>query len=396
MAKAKTSIATLYTKFPFSQCHDHHLCDTLNLIKHGVNLTIQLGTLDLQEIEQYENSLSPKPTAPPPKDQLLEDLLDDYDEDLDYEADEEAEDLDYHLPPSPILIPTELPKSSMKRRHSSTSSTSSSGTNLSLSSSPISQIPSDMTLLICRNKLQHLIDEFFQCVSGHDHKNYQEISNYVINSIVQNEPSLESFVNKIIDYKFKSELIEIIKTLFVEKFEETKLEALIDFLNNLINLRVSSIKDLEKPTIYSRYYRIWRLGLTNYRFYEEEYFFDYFNNSYSNLESVLLQNGFLINYKKFVHYFSKDLTNYDDDDDEEDDDEEEGEDELEDIEEEEPQSPPLHFQVTANGTPELLLDLSLNETPKLLRFNDDINVININRYLPVDHVLYNQFIKEVE
>ena len=54
--------------------------------------------------------------------------------------------------------------------------------------------------------------------------------------------------------------------------------------------------------------------------------FDYFNNSFSNLENVLLQNGFLLNYKKFTHYFSKDLTNYDDDeeeDEEQDNDEEE-------------------------------------------------------------------------
>lgn len=385
MAKVKSSYTRIYSKFPFNQCLDEHLFDTVNLIKHGVNLTIQIGTLNLEEIERYESKQCDSNVVPN-EEELLDDLLE-----------EEEEEEDYHLPPSPILIPIELPKSSMKRRYSSTFSTNSSEANICFSSSPKSQ--PNMTLLICRNKLQHLIDEFFECVSCHDHKNYQEISNYVINSIVQNEPNLETFVNKIIDYKFKNELIEIIKTLFVEKFEETKLEELIDYMNNLINLKENCIKNLDNPMIYTKYYKIWRLCLSNYRFYEEEYFFDYFNNSYSNFESVLLQNAFLINYKKFVHYFSKDIVTYDEEDDEDDDDEEDVEEECEEELDEinhEPESPLLHYQVTSNTTPELLLDSSLNETPKLLRFNDDISVIKINRYLPVDHVLYNQFIKHIE
>lgn len=110
------------------------------------------------------------------------------------------------------------------------------------------------------------------------------------------------------------------------------------------------------------------------------------------MEGVLLQNAFLINYKKFVHYFSKDLPqyDYDDDDDEVVDDDDGYVGEYN--EEHGSESPPLHFLVTS----ELLLVSPLNEIPKLLRFNDDINVISINRYLPVDHVLYNQFIKQVE
>ena len=33
----------------------------------------------------------------------------------------------------------------------------------------------------------------------------------------------------------------------MEKYEEIKLEELIDFLNNLINLRLDAIKDLYNP-----------------------------------------------------------------------------------------------------------------------------------------------------
>ena len=89
-----------------------------------------------------------------------------------------------------------------------------------------------------------MIEEFFITICNQNEKLYQEISNYVINSIVQNESNLESFLSKIVNHKYKRELVEIIQTLFMEKYEEIKLEELIDFLNNLINLRLDAIKDL--------------------------------------------------------------------------------------------------------------------------------------------------------
>ena len=49
MAKVKSSYTRIYSKFPFNQCLDEHLFDTVNLIKHGVNLTIQIGTLNLEK-----------------------------------------------------------------------------------------------------------------------------------------------------------------------------------------------------------------------------------------------------------------------------------------------------------------------------------------------------------
>ena len=58
----------------------------------------------------------------------------------------------------------------------------------------------------------------------------------------------------------------------MEKYEEIKLEELIDFLNNLINLRLDAIKDLYNPSVYKMYYKIWKLNINNYRYYDEEYF----------------------------------------------------------------------------------------------------------------------------
>ena len=316
MTSTKSSpLSILYQKFPFDQCLDDHLFDTTNLIKHGLNLTIQMGTLTLNDIPSSEENIQTVDKLP----QVLSDNQTQMSETND-------EEIDYHIPPSPILIPIEPPKSSIKRRNSSNSSIGSFTTTTS--SSPItensttrSSSSSDMSLLICRKKLQNMIEEFFITICNQNEKLYQEISNYVINSIVQNESNLESFLSKIVNHKYKRELVEIIQTLFMEKYEEIKLEELIDFLNNLINLRLDAIKDLYNPSVYKMYYKIWKLNINNYRYYDEEYFFDYFNNSFSNLENVLLQNGFLLNYKKFTHYFSKDLTNYDDD--EEEDEEEE-------------------------------------------------------------------------
>lgn len=394
----------LYQKFPFNQCLDDHLFETTNLIKHGINLTIQMGTLTLNDISSCELSL-----------QAMDKLSKSPSDNQNQISETNTEDVDYHIPPSPILIPIEPPKSSIKRRNSSNSSI---GSFTTTSSSPImdnhttrSLSSSDMSLLICRKKLQNIIEEFFITICNQNEKLYQEISNYVINSIVQNESNLESFLSKIVNHKYKRELVEIIQTLFMEKYEEIKLEELIDFLNNLINLRLDSVKDLNDPSVYKIYYKIWRLSINNYRYYDEEYFFDYFNNSFSNLENILLQNGFLLNYKRFTHYFSKDLTNYDDDDD--DDDEQDNDEDI--IGKEElalveninddisyqnntaPNSPNYAYKYENTDTQQLLLDpLDQDHIPKLLRFNEDIDIININRYLPVDHVLYNQFLDQLE
>ncbi|KAL6453047.1 hypothetical protein SBY92_000392 [Candida maltosa Xu316] len=377
MAKPKSSLSIIYSKFPFNQCDDHHLNDKLSLIKQGVNLTIQIGTLNLPKIEfiqkkcekfsSYTQQLDEEEEEEDDEEEVHnhDDLIDEY-TDLDE---------DFHLPPSPILIPFELPKSSMKRRHSSTSST------YSFNGSPTS--PSNMSLLICHNKLQHFIDEFFQPISVQDNRNYKQISNYVINSIIQNETNMEVFLNKIVNFKYKHELIDLIQTLFTEKYEEVKLEELIDFLNNLFNLKVTSIKNLSNPMIYNMYYKIWKLNLSNYKFYEEEYFFDYFTNSFTNLESVLLQNGFLINYKRFVHYFSKDMTNYEDEDDEDEDTEEEDiESNTSEVEDSYDYTESKYEYGSQEETPDLMLDAFEKTVPK--------------SYLPVDHVLYNQFIKEIE
>lgn len=401
MTSTKSSpLSILYQKFPFDQCLDDHLFDTTNLIKHGLNLTIQMGTLTLNDIPSSEENIQTVDKLP----QVLSDNQTQMSETND-------EEIDYHIPPSPILIPIEPPKSSIKRRNSSNSSIGSFTTTTS--SSPItensttrSSSSSDMSLLICRKKLQNMIEEFFITICNQNEKLYQEISNYVINSIVQNESNLESFLSKIVNHKYKRELVEIIQTLFMEKYEEIKLEELIDFLNNLINLRLDAIKDLYNPSVYKMYYKIWKLNINNYRYYDEEYFFDYFNNSFSNLENALLQNGFLLNYKKFTHYFSKDLTNYDDDeeeDEEQDNDEEEldANDKIKDDSlchnDTAPSSPNYAYKCEDTDNQQLLLDpLDQDHIPKLLRFNEDIDIININRYLPVDHVLYNQFLNQLE
>ncbi|CAI5758268.1 unnamed protein product [Candida verbasci] len=307
----------LYSKFPFNQCIDDHLKDTTNLIKHGVNLTIQLNLLDLKD---------------------------------------EEEDEEYYvsLPPSPIIVPVEPHRSSLRRGSSSSSSSSQS-----------------MSLIICKNKIENIIQEYFPMKNE---KIFTTISNYVINIILQNE-DIEKFLNKIINHRFKNKITEEIKALFIEKYEEIKLEELIGYLNNHLQFQV---KDLLNPNLYLKYYKIWKYDLQNYKYYEEEYFFDYFSRNITT-SNILLQNAFLINYKRFIKYFTIDLKNYEDDEDDEDDQ----------IIEEETNGPNY---TTKYDTIEI--DSIDDHIPKSLRFNDDIDIININRFLPVDHILYKKFIDE--
>ena len=103
-------------------------------------------------------------------------------------------------------------------------------------------------------------------------KNYTKKSVITLSTQLYRMNQFRKFLSKIVNHKYKRELVEIIQTLFMEKYEEIKLEELIDFLNNLINLRLDAIKDLYNPSVYKMYYKIWKLNINNYRYYDEEYF----------------------------------------------------------------------------------------------------------------------------
>ncbi|KAI5952630.1 hypothetical protein KGF54_003497 [Candida jiufengensis] len=392
MIKSKVK-KSRYSKFPFSTCNNDHLKDTNTLITHGVNLTIQLGTLNLHDFE-IEDSRNLNSTSHISRNDINNSKdnynnkhqFEDDDED-DYESDSEESLMDYeHEPPSPILIPTDLPKSSLRRG--------------SLTRRLSDDVSYCMSLHLCHNKIENMINEYFPKDLINDDKTYIEIRNYIVNSIIQNENNIEKFLNKIINHKFKNELSDIIRSIFIEKFVELRLENLIDYFHNFLNQNQNIFKKsslLDNPLFYEKYYKIWKLDINDYKFYEEEYFLDYFNNagkSSASVEHIMLQNGFLINYRRFVSYFTKDVSNYyDDDDDDDDDDDEEKKEDEEDL------STP-YSQLSAyddnsrNNSIDSNLSLdSLTHTPKCLRFNEDINIIKINRYLPVDHILYEKFLK---
>ncbi|KAI5967832.1 uncharacterized protein KGF55_000064 [Candida pseudojiufengensis] len=385
-----TTKKSKYLKFPFSTCNHDHLKDSNNLITHGLNLTIQLGILNLDDFELANNG----------KDNILtketksktsicsnrEYLHNEESSEDDYETDDEESLMDYeHEPPSPILIPTDLPKSSLRRGSLTRRISEDAGYCASLS--------------ICHNKIENMINEYFPRDVVNDEKTYIEIKNYIINSIIQNEKNIDKFLGKIINHKFKNELSDIIRSIFIEKYVEIKLENLIDFFYNFLNLNQIMFKKfetLQNPNLYDKYYKIWKLDKNDFKFYEEEYFLEYFHNSgksITTIEHIMLQNGFLINYRRFVQYFTKDFPNYYDDEEIEDDEEEK----------EETKHKQSNYTYTSlsnydalsrNNSIDSNLSLdSLTYTPKCLRFNEEINVININRYLPVDQVLYEKFLK---
>ncbi|CAK9439213.1 uncharacterized protein LODBEIA_P34370 [Lodderomyces beijingensis] len=388
-----------YTRFPFATCDNEHLKDTTGIIRHGINLTIQFGLLDFEDFDAVNDDDDDKdtnndndgaPSSRLPKNRVATTASSEED-DCSTDEDDSLMEYDYgydHVPPSPILVPTELPKSSFRkgsfgRRDSGDGSIR------------------DMSLSLCRAKLEHMINEYFPLEVINDDRIYVHIKHYIINSIIQNEGNIDQFLTRIVNHRFKNELSDVVKSIFIEKYEELKLEELIDRFYAFLNCKTTPTQALlakvVNPGLYDKYYKIWRLDAKDFAYYDEEYFFDYFNNggkSATSIEHLILQNGFLINYKRFVFYFTRDIASYCDDS-EDDDDEDEGEGEAS-------ASFDSDLDKTLDFSVEHIEEVSnsisldpLTHTPKSLRFNDEIDIININRYLPVDHVLYKHIIEDI-
>lgn len=330
------------SKFPFCTCDNKWLLDSTSLIKYGLNLTIQFASINLLDFDSTSASRRKRR-------QLVEDSDCDSDNEsiMDYE----------HEPPSPILVPVEAPKSSIRR-------------------CSFTKEDRDVSALhICYNKIESVIDEFFPMAND---RNYITIKNFVCNCMLQQELDIKEFLKRIVNHKYRSELADIIRTIFIEKFEEVKLESLIDYYNNFLNL-TGSIESLDNPQFYDQYYRIWKFKAEDYLTYHEEYFFAYFNNGGKapvHTEHILLQNGFLTNYARFRSYFAYDVLSYADD----------GEDISEPV-----NALPEYISQTLLDIPSMVLD----SKPKRLRFNEEVDLISINRHLPVDHVLYEKLSKRL-
>ncbi|EGW31720.1 uncharacterized protein SPAPADRAFT_62321 [Spathaspora passalidarum NRRL Y-27907] len=169
--------------------------------------------------------------------------------------------------------------------------------------------------------------------------------------------------------------------MFIEKYEEMKLDSLMDYFCNVLNISPgASINSNINPQFYEKYYKIWKLQLNNYQYYDQEYFFDCYINA-TSIQNLFLQNGFLLNYTRFKHYFARDIMNHPYDEDEDEDE----------SQSEELSETDSNYSVTSGRvrqiyqfSPPRFIDESV---PKRLRFNDDINVIKLDPRLPVDHVM---------
>lgn len=334
--KSKTA-----SKFPFNTSDNKWLFDSTSLIKYGLNLTIQFASIKLKDFESA-NTIKRRRRS------LVEDS--------DYESDSESI-MDYeHEPPSPILAPVEAPKSSIRR------------------SSFTKDDKDTISLQICYNKIESVIDENFPMANDY---NYITIKNFVCNCMLQQELDIKEFLSRIVNHRYRNEIADIISTIFIEKFEEIKLEGLIDYFNNFLNL--AGAVNMNNPQFYEQYYKIWKFKSEDYLSYHEEYFFAYFNNGGKapvSVEHILLQNGFLINYARFRSYFAHDALNYQD----------EWEDDVSTV-----NTSCTSSRQLLSGIPSMVLD----STPKHLRFNEEVDLISINRLLPVDHVLYEKLSKRL-
>lgn len=369
-----TSI-TMNQKFPFNQCDDAHLMDSVAIIKRQLNLTLYFS------LSNSEQTIDECPFDCSSAD------LDDVEslclcntQESTIEQDYESQE-DFHMVPSPIFYPVDPPKPSLKQiSHRS--------------NGKYSQV-----YALAKNKLYHYVERQFSSVTHDDH--FNEIRNYVINYFFESfgDVELVQLCERILDHKYKRVIIEKLTTLFVEKYEEMKVESFVDYFHNVLNLKEKC--HTTDPKLYHKYYKIWKLQIKNYRYYDEEYFFE----QYFTDQDSLVMNSFILNFSWFVNYFARDIMNkpYEDDYDEDDADvATDGSNGMDQIinERHNRQKQPLADEPFSISQPknslvlkERIEPLELSHKEKRLRFNEDINVININRCLPVDQVIYNKFVQ---
>ncbi|RLV94907.1 hypothetical protein JA1_001455 [Spathaspora sp. JA1] len=336
--------SSLYTKFPFNCCSDDHLRDSPTLIYHGIDLTIQFGMIDVQEIQEFERVRLINEEDEEEEDDDMQDICGDT---------LGVEDMEI-VPPSPILPPSRPRRPSLKKNHKS----------------------SDVSFSMSRDKICSIINEHFSQVRHED--SFTQIRNYVVNCILESfgDLDIDKICQRLINKSYRGQLTGKVKTMFIEKYEEMKLDSLMDYFCNLFNVSQGiSINQTNNPQFYEKYYRIWKLQLNDYQYYDQEYFFDCYINA-TTIQNLFLQNGFLLNYTRFKHYFTRDIMNHPYDGEEE--------------EEEEPEDIVIDSDYsTSKGrvrqvyeyTPAQFVDI-----PKRLRFDDDIK-IKLDGRLPVDHVM---------
>ncbi|KAG7661828.1 uncharacterized protein J8A68_004654 [[Candida] subhashii] len=400
----------MYTRFPFNQCDNPHLLDTPTLIKQQLNLTIFLAIAntdnsyddDYNNNEQliddddgcgggdcdYDCSDCDSCSCSSENSSIQDDVMDYIDKDLIA-----TEEEDFHIPPSPIICPVDPPKPSLKHNKNDNHHSNNKASH-----------NSNQLYYLAKNKLFHYIEHEFSSVV-HDEK-FDEIRNYVVNYFFESFGDIDAdqVYEKVLHKQYKSIIIDKLRELFVEKYEEMKIEGLVDYFHNIINLNENCPE--VNPKLYNKYYKIWKLNVKNYRYYDQDYFFDiYFND-----DDSLVLNAFIINFFRFKYYFTKDIMNeqYDDDDDDDDDNEQE----QEEIQEQPRKLVALESNesyrldrkkpiISPKRIPRQMNDiiddisLELSHIKKQLRFSDDINVIKVNRCLPVDQVIYNKFVQEL-
>ncbi|KAK6459623.1 uncharacterized protein RJT20DRAFT_17586 [Scheffersomyces xylosifermentans] len=381
-----------YASFPFSLCDIDNLKDSSKSLTTG--LTSALFGYRYFTDEQEDDS----------EFDYEDDYQDDFEEEDDYYDDDELTDLEEDLSDIEKTDPQEAvtPRSSP--------STFKFAQTLKPSLKPLEDI-NTMSLSLTRNKISSIISEYFPSVI-HD-EDFREIKNYVTNSILESfeTSDISTICNKIIRKSYRQTLVSQIRELFIDKFEEMKIDAFFDHTTSFLT-HFEDFKDyglLTNPNMYEKYMKIWKLDKPNYKYYGKDYFIeDYFGifkyypakESTQSKVDLHLRAGFLMNFDKFYTYYGRDLKSgklqYDDDDSS---DESDYEEEYSTKDNEDLESFNLYSTGSSNYTYRSSTSSesstsdsrrsstkSADEKYKSLRFNDQVDIVSIDIYEPVNYV----------
>lgn len=249
-------------------------------------------------------------------------------------------------------------------------------------------------LNLAATKIELLIREiYFDIITD---PRFNEIKNFVVNMVLQafSSSSPTSISNKIFSKSYRDTLLGDIDECFQDKYIELKIDEYFDASASFLMYPCDKALDrlLSQPKLYERYRCIWKLDTDDYKMFDRKYFIrEHFRKTYKALGSdsrddladEYFKIGFLMNLDRFMHYFSKEMTDtsaqFCD----------------ETVHDSDLCSVSIPYLTSSVETLDTVISdtldtVSISDTlPKSLRFHEHANIIDINEEEPAFYVNYN-------
>ncbi|KAK6204706.1 uncharacterized protein RJT21DRAFT_117149 [Scheffersomyces amazonensis] len=320
--KMKT-INRLNSQFPFNNCTFDHLKDTPKSLALGLAGAFDAYMTSFKDNDNDEDNILEENDY-----DMENDNNNDNDEDFYYDLNEDHGVIiplnrlnitDKHVQPLVSILKqsTNNDNNDTKRRSSSNSTPS---LELSIITNKISSIIEEYfpTLINDEDFIEiknYVINYLIIFLTKKDSN-----INSVVNLIIQKQYKL-NLIEKIFEIlieKYETIKIDAFLDYFMD-FNSTKSISDEKSVSNTNSINSSFITSLlNNPHFYDKYKIIWRLDNSNYKYYDKEYFIDdyfemfnsleHYNSDFNNNdETQFNRNGFVMNFDKFFVYYNRDV-----------------------------------------------------------------------------------------